>query len=113
MILNYIPYKVVSEYLWTGLPWWKQNVCTNYFDYIYSPVNSHHTGTANNCEFIKNTGNLGVCGFVTSVRPNGLIDAPHILKIMLVVFIGAFQGMLREILPMKGVPPFMWDHSQL
>ena len=63
IILDCIPYNIVSDYSRTGLQWWKQNVCTNYFDYVYSPVNSHHTGTVNNL-FIKNTGNLGVCGFV-------------------------------------------------
>ena len=49
--------------------------------FLYSGINSHHTGTVSNCEFIRNTGDLGVGGFVTSVRPNGLIDAPHILNI--------------------------------
>ena len=35
--LNYIPYKVVSDYSRTGLPWWKQNAVS--FHHVHSPVN--------------------------------------------------------------------------
>ena len=48
---------------------------------LYSGRNSHHTGAVSNCEFNRNTGDLGGGGFIIALASSGLVGAPHILNI--------------------------------
>ena len=54
--------------------------------FLYSGRNSHHTGTVSNCEFNRNTGDLGGGGFIIVLVSSGLVGAPHILSIRDCIF---------------------------
>ena len=49
--------------------------------FVYSGRNSQYTGTVSNCEFIRNTGDLGGGGISIALGSSGLVGAPHILNI--------------------------------